>query len=83
MNTIAAVLIKFMALFNEAEITPRDENDGRPTYDIVVDGQTFEHAYAEEVINYLVTGKFQYDEDLTLLNSGVITYTITFDTINQ
>ena len=68
MNTIIAVLIKAMALFNDAEITASGDNDGRTTYTIVTDGEVIEHAYGEEVINYLVTGEFKYDEDLTLFN---------------
>ena len=46
-------------------VTPQDEHEGRETYTIrQADGTCIEHAYAGEVLNWIETGSFQYNEDL-------------------
>jgi hypothetical protein len=47
-----------------------DTNEGRELYYIyVMDDEynirAYEYAYKEEIYNYIVTGKFEYNEDLT------------------
>lgn len=45
-------------------VLPQD-NTGRDTYILKLDnGQVIEHAYQEEVIAWINTGSFKYNEDL-------------------
>ena len=46
-------------------VTPQQDVDGRETYTIFLeDGTCIEHAYAGEVLKWIETGSFQYDETL-------------------
>ena len=45
-------------------IIPQNENDGRQTYTLRTESKVIEHAYKEEIINYIKTGVFVYNEDL-------------------
>jgi hypothetical protein len=46
-------------------VTPQDEHEGRDTYAIFLeDGTCIEHAYKGEVLNWIESGSFQYNEDL-------------------
>ena len=45
-------------------IIPQSENDGRQTYTLRTEDKVIEHAYKEEIINYIKTGVFVYNEDL-------------------
>jgi hypothetical protein len=46
-------------------VTPQDEHEGRETYTIFLeDGTCIEHAYAGEVLEWIETGSFHYNEDL-------------------
>ena len=51
------------------EVIQTGDNDGRETYTLTVGNETIQHAYKEEVINYIQTGEFTYNEDLTLFNN--------------
>ena len=54
------ILINFLMLI------PSGEHEGRPTYN-VIDTRTntaIEHAYIEEVKAYILTSKFEYDEQV-------------------
>ena len=47
-----------------------DTNDGRELYYLyIMDDEynikAYDYAYKEEIYNYIVTGKFKYNEDLT------------------
>lgn len=84
MKTLIIMLaVRLAQMTSDGIITRADEHDGRPTYHLnLPDGTTYEYAYAEEIIEYMVTGSFEYDETLTLLNSEPITEPITFVTNN-
>lgn len=45
-------------------IMPQDNVDGRKTYTIKTNKGIIEHAYKAEVLEYLETGTFEYNEDL-------------------
>ena len=45
-------------------IVPQGENNGRLTYAMYDNGFIIEYAYKEEIMNYIKTGEFYYDEDL-------------------
>ena len=46
-------------------VTPQDEHEGRKTYVIFMkDNTCIEHAYKGEVLHWIETGSFQYDETL-------------------
>lgn len=62
-------LLQFEGMETNGTITRDGENDGRTTYTLKTENETFQHVYKEEIINYLQTGTFKYDEDLTLLNN--------------
>ena len=62
-------LLRFESMETNGTITRDGENDGRTTYTLKTENETFEHVYKEEIINYLQTGTFKYDEDLTLFNN--------------
>ena len=73
-NTMKAILIlfaliKFEAMKYTGEVIQTGDNDGRETYALTIGNETIEHAYKEEVINYIQTGEFTYNEDLTLFNN--------------
>ena len=66
---ILFALIKFEAMKYTGEVIQTGDNDGRETYTLTVGNETIQHAYKEEVINYIQTGEFTYNEDLTLFNN--------------
>ena len=46
-------------------VTPQDEHEGRKTYTIhEKNGTCIEFAYKAEILNWIETGSFQYDETL-------------------
>ena len=61
----------FAWLLTTGAIEPMNEtNDGRELYYIYVMDEdynirAYDYAYKEEIYNYIVTGKFEYNEDLT------------------
>jgi hypothetical protein len=58
--------IIFIALLKMGFIIPMGEkNDDRSLYTVNIKGKTYEHAYKEEIINWIKTGDFYYDEDLS------------------
>jgi len=56
-------LIKFYLMLLVGSITPSGENEGRPMYELDIEGVHVEYVYKEEIINYLKEGTFEYDED--------------------
>lgn len=62
-------LLRFESMETNGTITRDGDNDGRTTYTLKTENETFEHVYKEEIINYIQTGVFKYDEDLTLFNN--------------
>ena len=51
-------------------IVPSDTAEGRPTFTVYFsDGKALDYMYAEEIAQSLKTGKWQYDEDLTLASN--------------
>jgi len=61
MNLIIANLL-FVLQLHTGIIIPDGDVDGRTMYSIP--SQFIEHAYKAEIIQYLETGEFKYDEDL-------------------
>jgi len=61
----------FAWLLGTGIVEPMNEtNDGREMYNLYVLNEkkevfVFEHAYEEEIWNYIATGEFQYNEMLT------------------
>jgi hypothetical protein len=45
-------------------ITPQDNIDGRYTYIVTTNEITVEYAYKEEILNWIKTDEFVYNEDL-------------------
>jgi hypothetical protein len=45
-------------------LIPAGDVDGRATYHILVDDKVIEYSYKEEVKNFVITGKFEYDEEM-------------------
>ena len=45
-------------------VKPQDNVDGRTIYTIHTKSTHIEYAYKAEIIQYLETGQFEYDEDL-------------------
>ena len=66
---ILFALLKFEAMKYTGEVIQAGENEGRETYTLTIGEEVIEHAYKEEVINYIHTGEFTYNEDLTLFNN--------------
>jgi len=54
--------LTFVLQLHSGVIIPTDDVDGRTIYSIPSAG--IEYAYKAEIIQYLETGKFDYDEDL-------------------
>jgi len=61
MHLVIANLM-FILYINSGAIVPDGDVDGRTTYSIP--SAYIEHAYRAEIIQYLETGKFEYNEDL-------------------
>jgi hypothetical protein len=61
MHLVIANLM-FVLKLHSGIIIPTDDVDGRTIYSIPSAG--IEYAYKAEIIQYLETGKFNYDEDL-------------------
>jgi len=47
-------------------IVPTECNDGVQMYNIIEDDGVIENAYKGEIINYIETGKFEYNDFLEL-----------------
>jgi len=45
-------------------ISPEDNVDGRETFTITTDTISVEYAYKEEIIHWIQSGEFVYNEDL-------------------
>jgi protein-tyrosine phosphatase len=62
------LILIFTCLLNLGFIEPMNEsNDDREMYYIYLsDGNVIEHAYKEEVLEWIETGTFEYNEDLTI-----------------
>ena len=45
-------------------LIPAGNNEGRPTYHLIVNDKAYEYVYIEEVKEFYKTGKFEYNEDL-------------------
>lgn len=61
MHLIIAKLM-FVLQLHSGVIIPSDDVDGRTIYSVPSAG--IEYAYKAEIIQYLETGQFEYDEDL-------------------
>jgi hypothetical protein len=56
--------IKFIWMLMTSALTPTGENDGYKIYTVITPTETIEYAYKSEVINYLETGTFEYNDFL-------------------
>ena len=55
---------------NNIQIVLAEDVDGRQTYNVLFpDGTVLDSMYPEEIANGLVTGKWDYNEDLQLNNN--------------
>jgi hypothetical protein len=54
--------LTFVLQLHTGVIIPTDDVDGRTIYSIPSAG--IEYAYKAEIVQYLETGKFNYDEDI-------------------
>ena len=54
--------LTFVLQLHTGIIIPMDNVDGRTIYSMPSEG--IEYAYKAEIIQYLETGEFEYDEDL-------------------
>lgn len=53
---------------NDIKIVISDSVEGRQTYNVLFpDGTMLDSMYPEEIANGLITGKWDYNEDLTIL----------------
>jgi hypothetical protein len=43
-------------------LIPAGDVDGRTTYHVLVNDKVIEYSYKEEIKNFVITGKFEYDE---------------------
>lgn len=56
---------QFLKMQDDGSVVYVDDHEGRATFTLTLpDGSTIEHAYREEIINYIETGVFTYNEDL-------------------
>lgn len=57
--------IVFYFMMLKGSIIPQGDNDGRKMYALKCsDGKVVDYAYKEEIINYIKTKQFKYNEDL-------------------
>lgn len=54
----------FILYLLSGTIKPQDSHDGRKTYRLITKHAVYEHAYKEEIMEYLKTKSFEYNEDL-------------------
>lgn len=60
---ITKLIITYLLLTGNVEI--HGENESRPLFAFIDKHENYvDHAYAEEVVNYYITGQFEYDEML-------------------
>jgi len=60
------IKLKFIWLIITHVVTPQEKHDDKMTYAIIFkDGTIIEYAYKEEVLEYIETGTFEYNEDIT------------------
>jgi hypothetical protein len=60
--------ILFYWMLTTGAIQPTEKNDGVQMYSLEKNSVKIELAYKEEIINFLETGSFEYNEDLTFKN---------------
>lgn len=59
---LAKLLFAFMLM--KGTVVPQGDHEGRKMYTIQNDSMQIEYAYKAEVLNYIKTGQFKYNEDL-------------------
>lgn len=57
-------IIKFYLLMLTGVVRPAGDVDGTPIYNIVEEDSAIEYAYKEEVLQYIETGTFLYNDFL-------------------
>jgi hypothetical protein len=61
------IKLKFIWMIITHVVTPQEKCEGRQMYTIhTKDNNIIEYAYKEEVLEYIETGTFEYNEDITL-----------------
>lgn len=59
------IKLKFMWMIITHVVIPQEKHEDKMTYTIVSkDGSVIEYAYKEEVLEYIKTGTFEYNEDI-------------------
>lgn len=56
--------IVFLCYLILGTVQPTDTVDGRQTYTVCIDDVSIEHAYKGEILNWIDSGKFIYNENL-------------------
>lgn len=57
--------IVFYWMMLKGSIIPQGEHEGRKMYALIFpDGKAVDYAYKEEILNYIETDSFYYDEDI-------------------
>lgn len=63
------VKLKFMWMLLTHVVVPQEKHDGKQLYYInCKDDKVIEYAYKEEVLEYIKTGSFEYNEDAVFMN---------------
>ena len=61
------IKLKFMWMLLTHVVIPQEKHEDKMTYAILFkDGTAIEYAYKEEVLEYIETGTFEYNEDIAL-----------------
>ena len=61
----------FMWMLLTGKIVPQEKNQGHQMYYInCKDNKVIEYAYKEEILEYIKTGTFEYNEDLALYKNN-------------
>jgi len=56
---------------NDVVITElRDDDEGRPIFNVKINNVLYEHFYAEEIANALITGEWKRNQDLVITESS-------------
>lgn len=63
--------ILFLLLLKHGVVIPTNNCvNGSPVYNLKTESCTIEYAYSEEIIDWIETGTFKYNEDLNLKTNG-------------
>lgn len=76
MNYLFAIMFVFASFScslkeNDVIVTELwDDDEGRPIFNVKANGVLYEHFYAEEIANALITGQWKRNQDLVITESS-------------